>query len=108
MNDTTIRPAGDGRALKLKAATTTTHDRLDRQIMAERPFESLARYGLFLQVQHQFHRDIDALYDSSLLQTLLPDLPGRRRLGLIEQDLADLGMPVPDADTPARFSADTA
>ncbi len=48
------------RAARLKETTHETHDRLDKSIMAHRPFESQARYGLFLKVQHQFHREIDA------------------------------------------------
>jgi heme oxygenase len=43
-------------------------------------------------VQHAFHSDIDALYDNPDLDDLLPDLKGRRRLNLIRQDLADLGV----------------
>ena len=78
------------RAARLKETTHETHDRLDKSIMAHRPFESQARYGLFLKVQHQFHREIDVLYSNPLLDKLLPDLAGRRRFGLIEQDLADL------------------
>jgi heme oxygenase len=80
------------RAKRLKARTNETHDRLDRRIMAGRPFESRERYGRFVAVQHGFHRDIDALYANPHLGRLLPDLAGRRRLGLIEQDMADLGV----------------
>ena len=53
-------------------------------------------------MQHAFHREIDALYSDPALDRLLPDLAGRRRLGLIEQDLADLGAEPPAAEgTPA-------
>lgn len=78
------------RSRRLKAATHDTHDRLDKAIMAGDPFASRERYRLFVQVQHGFHRDIDALYDDAALDALLPDLVGRRRLPLIEQDLVDL------------------
>lgn len=87
------------RAKHLKDATHTTHDRLDKSIMMHKPFESRARYGLFVKMQHQFHRDIDALYESPVLDKLLPDLAGRRRFGLIGQDLTDLG------ETPLATSA---
>ncbi|QRG06251.1 biliverdin-producing heme oxygenase [Xanthobacter dioxanivorans] len=91
------RPA-DNRASRLKALTHTTHDRLDKTIMAGEPFASRERYVLFLKVQHAFHREIDALYSDPALDRLLPDLTGRRRFGLIEQDLADLGTEPPPAE----------
>lgn len=91
------------RAKHLKAATHDTHDRLDRSIMGHEPFASRERYGCFVKVQHGFHREIDALYDDAALDALLPDLKGRRRLGLIEQDLADLGVAAPVADWEPAF-----
>jgi len=77
--------------------------------MAHNPFASRERYGLFVKVQHQFHRDIDALYANPALDALLPDLPGRRRYDLIGQDLADLGIEAlsPSAE-PAFPSSDDA
>ncbi|MCP9630526.1 biliverdin-producing heme oxygenase [Rhodopseudomonas palustris] len=78
------------RAKRLKTATQSTHERLDTAIMACQPFASRERYALFLSVQHRFHRDVDPLYRSAALGTLLPDLVRRRRLGLVEQDLCDL------------------
>ncbi|TKT76339.1 biliverdin-producing heme oxygenase [Aquamicrobium sp. LC103] len=96
------KPLELGRAKRLKAATNDTHARLDQSIMAGKPFDSRERYGLFVKVQHQFHRDIDTLYDNPALDRLLPDLPGRRRFTLIEQDLADLGVaPLSSGQAPA-------
>lgn len=86
------KPIEASRAKRLKARTNTTHERLDASIMAGRPFEDRQRYGLFLKVQYSFHRDIDALYASSVLGGLLPDLNGRRRRDLIALDIADLGL----------------
>jgi len=83
------------------------HDRLDKSIMAHKPFESRTRYALFVQVQHQFHREIDALYASPELDKLLPDLSGRRRFDLIEQDLADLGMAAPSVSELPVFASST-
>jgi heme oxygenase len=94
-----------GRAKRLKEATHETHDRLDKSIMVHNPFESRARYGLFVKVQHQFHREIDALYADPALDKLLPDLVGRRRFDLIEQDLADLGATPPASDTSPIFAS---
>ncbi|WP_238121025.1 MULTISPECIES: biliverdin-producing heme oxygenase [unclassified Xanthobacter] len=91
------------RAQALKALTHAAHERLDKAIMAGRPFESRERYGLFLSVQWGFHREIDALYSNPELDRLLPDLPGRRRFDLISQDLADLGLPLPAATSAPRF-----
>ena len=92
-----------GRAKRLKDATHTTHDRLDKSIMGHKPFESRARYALFVKVQHQFHREIDALYANPVLDELLPDLAGRRRFDLIGQDLADLGMTALPSDASPVF-----
>lgn len=92
------------RSKRLKAATGETHDRLDKSIMAGEPFASRERYGLFVKVQHGFHRDIDALYDDAALDALLPDLQGRRRLGLIGLDLADLGLETLAFDNPPAFA----
>lgn len=92
------------RAKRLKAATNETHDRLDHAIMDASPFASRARYGLFVKMQHQFHREIDALYFNPILDRLLPDLAGRRRFVLIEQDLRDLGIDAPVARSAPAFS----
>lgn len=94
-----------GRAKRLKEATHATHERLDKSIMAQNPFETRARYALFVKVQHQFHREIDALYANPVLDGLLPDLAGRRRFDLIEQDLADLGTIAPRPETPPAFAS---
>ena len=100
--------APDSRSKQLRARTTTAHATLDDRIMAAQPFSSRERYGRFLQVQHAFYRDIDALYESPALGALLPDLAGRRRLGRIEADLADLGIaPVPGDGAPV-FDRDAA
>jgi heme oxygenase len=93
-----------GRAKRLKEATHSTHDRLDKSIMTHKPFESRERYALFVKVQHQFHREIDALYADPTLDKLLPDLAGRRRFDLIEQDLADLGATAVTPKAPPVFT----
>ncbi|MDI6027336.1 biliverdin-producing heme oxygenase [Corticibacterium sp. UT-5YL-CI-8] len=94
------RPIETSRWKVLKARTAPAHERLDKRIMAGNPFADRDRYGMFVTVQHHFHRDIDALYSKRELDRLLPDLAGRRRLGLIEQDLADLGLAIPQAGAP--------
>lgn len=92
-----VRNEGEGRAKRLKASTHDAHDRLDKRIMAGDPFADRAHYARFLRVQYLFHREIDALYANGALKALLPDLPERRRLPLITQDLTDLGEAVPEA-----------
>ncbi|MBO9724743.1 MAG: biliverdin-producing heme oxygenase [Novosphingobium sp.] len=104
--DTTLQaPAETGRAKRLKAATTETHDRLDKRIMAGEPFAAVPNYGRFLAVQHAFHRDIDALYDDAALAELVPDLAGRRRFEQIGQDMADLSLPLSEPADAPRFAA---
>ncbi len=89
---------------QLKARTETVHEALDQRIMAARPFADRVRYGGFLAVQFLFHRDIDALYDDPALAVLLPNLSERRRLPLIAQDLNDLGLDSPVADSAPHFA----
>lgn len=104
--DTTLQtPAETGRAKRLKAATTETHDRLDKRIMAGEPFAAVANYGRFLAVQRAFHRDIDALYGDAQLAALVPDLAGRRRFDEIGQDMADLSLTQPEPAEAPRFIA---
>ncbi|SFG34228.1 heme oxygenase [Novosphingobium sp. CF614] len=92
------------RAKRLKASTHETHDRLDTSIMAAAPFATIEGYGRFVTVQYLFHRDIGALYDDVALQAILPGLMERRRLPLIVADLADLGLSLPQDDTPPAFA----
>lgn len=104
--DTTLQtPAETGRAKRLKAATTETHDRLDKRIMAGEPFAAVSNYARFLAVQYQFHRDIEALYGDADLAALVPDLAGRRRFDEIGQDMADLAAPHPEPAEAPRFAA---
>lgn len=101
-----VQADAPGRAKRLKAATHDAHERLDKRIMAANPFAGRTRYGQFLKVQHQFHRDIDPLYENAELVRLLPDLLERRRLPLIARDLKDLGVEAPTPDRRPAFGAD--
>ncbi len=83
------------RTKRLKDATHTAHDRLDKRIMQLDPFADRDHYARLLEMQYLFHRDLDALFSDEKLDTLLPDLAGRRRLALIERDFADLGIALP-------------
>jgi heme oxygenase len=57
-------------------------------------------------VQYRFHREIDALYAIPQLTALLPDLPERRRLLKIANDLNDLEQVPPPAQA-ARLGIST-
>lgn len=89
------------RSQQLKAATHSTHDSLDKRVMAADIFANRDSFARFLRVQYRFHRDIDALYSHPGLLALIPDLGERRRLAKIALDLQDLGSEVPASSTPA-------
>src|SRR5690606_34104484 len=105
-HETPIPTASDhltpGRALRLRDATHSTHERLDAAIMAARPFDSLAHYARFLQVQHGFHRDVAPLYDAGPLQRQIAGLAGRSRFAAVAADMRDIGLaPADGAIAPA-------
>lgn len=89
------------RSRRLKAATEEAHDRLDKRIVAARPFSSRESYGRFLAVQHAFHSDLAPLYSDPRMAAFISDLAARERLGAIAADLADLRLPTPAASVSA-------
>lgn len=94
------------RAATLRAATHTTHEGLDKAIMATRPFDNKLNYGRFLRVQHALHRDVAPLYENAVLQLAFPDLATRARLAQVTRDAADLDITLPDyANTPIACDA---
>ena len=95
-------PIEVSRTKRLKAGTRDAHGALDSFIMAAKPFESRENFGKFVKTQYLFHKDLDALFFDAKLDALLPDLKGRRRIGLIEQDLQDLSLDVPEKES-VRF-----
>lgn len=86
----------ESRAKRMKAATQAAHEQIDRRIMAADPFASRAHFGRFVRLQYRIHHAVDPLFRSAELGALIPDLAGRRRLDLVEQDAADLGVSLPD------------
>lgn len=92
MNDMLLIPS---RSQQLKAATRTTHDALDKRIMAADIFASRDHFARFVRVQYRFHQDIDTLYADAALDALLPELIDRRRLLKIANDLGELGHALP-------------
>lgn len=87
------------RAEHLRTVTHATHEVLDQTIMRARPFASIENYGLFLKVQHAFHRDVQPLYRRADLLALIPDLGHRSRLEAVAQDAADLDITLPVPET---------
>lgn len=97
-------PKSFNRWQSLRAATSSSHESLDALVMRMRPFESIVRYGLFLQCQYQFHGLLRALYHRPELTVFLPDLTERDRFELIKQDLADLGLSAPELADPSDMT----
>ncbi|GAN70359.1 biliverdin-producing heme oxygenase [Acetobacter syzygii] len=87
-------------SLRLKDATHTIHEDLDRGIMAQGLFSSADKYRNFVQLQYQFHRDINALYNHAQLIEIIPDLSARNRFAQVCQDMEDLGFSLPDEPNP--------
>lgn len=91
----------EGRAKRLRAASTAMHEQVDNAVMAAAPFASRENYARFLRFQHRLHRRVEALYADPELQLVLPDLASRSRFAEVERDFADLGLALPDADEDA-------
>ena len=92
------------RCNRLKAASSRDHDSVDQLVMAARPFASRERYGRFLQVQHRFHGSLLALYQDEQLNQRLPGLVELSRFAAVEDDLLDLGLPLPTPPRQVRAS----
>lgn len=95
------------RAQNLKAATADVHDNVDKSIMAHDPFANKQSYLAFLSLQYYFLKDVSALYEHRELSELINDLPSRRRLGMLEQDFADLAAELPRAFLAPEISDST-
>ncbi|WP_322964157.1 biliverdin-producing heme oxygenase [Sphingomonas fuzhouensis] len=78
-------------------ATRSAHDRLDAHIMAAEPFRDRDRYVRLLRMQYRFHHHVDPFYLMPLPLPAALDMPARRRLDRVRQDLADLGEAPPPA-----------
>jgi len=96
----------EGRAKRLKAATSSLHEDVDRSIMSTSAFTDVDRYKQFLTIQYRFHRDVAALYEDPRLQALFRELSRRCRLPLVAADLEDLGVAKPDEEAPAFLSGE--
>jgi heme oxygenase len=95
----------EARTQRLVTGTRAAHERLDARITNAEPFRDRAQYGRLLRMHYRFHRDIDALYELPLPIAAGLDLPARRRLDRIRQDLDDLGLKIPEDDPLPLFPA---
>lgn len=96
------------RAKRLKAATHAAHEKVDSAVMGAHPFASAENYARFLKFQYRLHRHVEPLYADAELGGLLPDLGARSRLVALEQDFADLGLPLPTAQEGPRLPTEQA
>ncbi|WP_183931432.1 biliverdin-producing heme oxygenase [Sphingomonas sp. BK345] len=95
------------RTQRLRSATDVAHRRLDDSIMALDPFGDRSRYARLLAIHRDFHALIAPLYAAPSLAALIPDLAARARLSAVEQDAADLHVPLAPPPPP-RFAAEVA
>ncbi|HEY0212492.1 MAG TPA: biliverdin-producing heme oxygenase [Paenirhodobacter sp.] len=86
------------RAEALRAATHDAHDRLDRTIMAAKPFDSVENYGRFAAMQYALHHHAAPLYARADLAPHIAELPALSRFAAVTQDLADLGVTRPEPE----------
>ncbi len=93
------------RSQRLMQATRSAHDRLDDRIISAGPFQTRDHYVRLLTMQYRFHRAIDGLYSRALPLPASLELPNRRRLERVRQDLGDLGRSPPVDEGRAPFDA---
>lgn len=85
------------RSQRLNQITQVPHEKLDRAVKANAPFETLASYTRFVVAQYLFQNELKALYTDPALIALFPDLAQRCRAEQALADLADLNTDVPPA-----------
>jgi heme oxygenase len=93
MTQDTARPAL--RSQRLNQITHAPHERLDKAVKANAPFETLASYTRFLSAQYLFQQELKALYTDPQLAQIVPDLAERCRAEQAKADLTDLQAEIP-------------
>lgn len=83
------------KAVLLKESTLEVHEKLDKTIMAHKPFASKANYLKFLTLQYYLMSEANGLYHNVHLIALFEELEKRNRLNFIRQDFNDLAEPLP-------------
>lgn len=77
----------------LKASTRPAHQRLEARLDLLARVRDLESYTAVLAAMRGFYAPLErALVDAPVLAGVLPDLAGRRKLHLLDADLADLGV----------------
>jgi len=89
------------RSQRLNQITHAPHERLDKAVKANAPFETLASYTRFLTAQYLFQEELKALYTDRQLTQIVPDLPERCRAEQAKADLIDLQSSIPEPLTGA-------
>ncbi len=93
MSNPSSRPAL--RSQRVNQITQAPHEKLDRAVKANAPFETLASYTRFVVAQYLFQNELKALYSDPALLEVFPDLAQRCRAEQALADLADLNTEVP-------------
>lgn len=84
------------RSQRLNQITHAPHERLDKAVKANAPFDTLASYARFVVAQYWFQAELKALYTDPELIRIIADLPERCRAEQAKADLADLDIAVPE------------
>ncbi|HEY0289961.1 MAG TPA: biliverdin-producing heme oxygenase [Pseudomonas sp.] len=84
------------RSQRLNQITHAPHERLDKAVKANAPFETRGSYTRFLAAQYLFQDELKTLYNDAQLIQLIPDLAQRCRAEQAKADLNDLQTPVPE------------
>jgi heme oxygenase len=84
------------RSQRLNQITHAPHERLDKAVKANAPFETLASYTRFLTAQYLFQQELKALYSDHQMMQIVPDLPDRCRAEQARADLIDLQTSIPE------------
>ena len=100
MNTPSNRPTL--RSQRLNQITQVPHEKLDRAVKANAPFDTLASYTRFVVAQYLFQNELKALYSDPALIEVFPDLAQRCRAEQALADLADLETGVPPPAPGAR------
>jgi heme oxygenase len=80
---------------RIKAATSSEHDRMEKLMAKAQPFASRQAYAGFTAAQYLFQQDVEHFFADTVLQSAVPDLQVRGRLQAARDDLTDLGAAVP-------------
>jgi heme oxygenase len=83
------------RRKRLRLETAPLHRLLGHRMEALGMFAGLVGYNTYLMAAHIARSQVEACLEASSVVDIYPDWPGRRVTPSIEEDLTDLGIPVP-------------